>query len=254
MTGLAIIDNALIVVKAHSSSVQIYDKVSLELQSNADILAMKDPYDVVGQGQFLYVSERTEKNIHRIHFNPTAWTETWNIGYCCMALSLPNQDRLLAACCVVNETQFIGEYNLHNGSLIRQISCSRIPNIRHAISSANGTYLVTHGRWGCKLRRVCVVDKEGGVIKSYGGPWGSKIGKLNEPIRLTVNKNGFIFVLDYSNNNVIMLNSNLEFVREVIPKTTLCQPYRMYLDDVTGRLYIGDGKGNNNRIICFDTQ
>ena len=58
-------------------------------------------------------------------------------------------------------------------------------------------------------------------------------------------------MLDAGNSNVIMLNSNLEFVREIIPKTKINKPNRMYLDDVTGRLYIGDWN-ELPRIISFD--
>ena len=69
--------------------------------------------------------------------------------------------------------------------------------------------------------------------------------------RLAVNKDGFVFVLDAGNSNVIMLDSNLEFVREIIPKTKINKPNRMYLDDVTGRLYVGDWK-ELPRIKSFD--
>ena len=260
VTGIAITGNSLIVVHAISSSVEIYDKVTMKRQSSFEISDMKDPYDVVGHKEFIYVSEGNEERIHKIHLKEKT-CRTWIVGYSCMALSITRENQLLAAYCAENEPQFLAKYNLQTGSLIgKKIDLQGNLNIRQTLAFASGNFLIVHGRpkssgyyWGDKLRRVCVVDGNGRVIKNYGGAWGKTSGKLNEPIRLAVNKSGFIYVLDRSNNNVIMLNSNLEFVREVIPSKTLYHPYRMCLDDVTGRLYINDEK-DTSRIICFDTQ
>ena len=258
VAGMTMIDNVLIVVESRSSSVSFYDRASLKLQSMVQFPAISDPYDLIGYKQILFVSERSDNKIHKLLLAEKIYC-TWNFGCGIMAstLSITTQQplHLFAACCEVPLTQFVVEINIYNRALIRRVSLQpNVMNIRHLISLPNGEFLISHGRRGDRWRCVCYVNNQGIVVKRYGGAWGSETGKLNEPIRLAVNKDGFIFVLDYSNNNVIMLNSNLEFVREVIPRTTLCKPYRMYSDDVTGRLYIGDGNGNNNRILCFDTQ
>ena len=251
VTGMAVIDNSLIVVQSGSSSVEIYDKVSFELHSSLEISAMTDPYDAVGHKKFLYVSERDEKNIHKIHLQQKTWT-TWNVGYNPMALSIPKQQQLLALYCEMGDSQFIAEYDVKNGTLKRKIRFSDNMRVRYAVPWTNDKFLISR-RSVNELKRICVVNKQGCVVKNYNVPRGSEKWELKEPIRLIYNGNGCIFVLDQSKNNVIMLNSNLEFVREVKSSKTLCRPYRMCLDDVTGRLYISDGK-DKFRIICFDTE
>ena len=247
----------LIVVQARLSSVEVYDKVTMKRQSSFEISDMKYPYDVVGHKEFIFVSERNEESIHKIHLTEKT-CRTWIVGYSCMALSITHEDQWLAAYCAVNKPQFLARCNNQTGSRIQKINLQGNMNIRPSVAYTSENFLIVHGRpkscghWGDRLKLVCVVDGNGRVIKSYGGTWGRTSGMLNEPIRLAVNKSGFIFVLDHTNDNVIMLNSNLEFVREVIPSTTLCRPYRMCLDNATGRLYISDEK-DKSRIICFDS-
>jgi hypothetical protein len=64
------------------------------------------------------------------------------------------------------------------------------------------------------LHRVCIVDSDGRVLRSYGGSKGSSNGQLNVPDRIVVN--GFIFVVDFNNHRVLMLNSTLNYVRGVV--------------------------------------
>ena len=255
VAGMTMIDNVIIVVGSRSSSVSFYDRATLKLQSVLEFPAITDPYDLIGHKRILFVSERSDNTIHKILLKEKIYH--WNLGYGCMAstLSITTQQHLLVACCEVPLTRFVVEINIYNGALIlRRVSFQpNVMNIRHLVPLPNDEFLISHGRRGDRLRCVCYVNKEGIAVKSYGGPWGSETGKLNEPIRLAVNKDGFIFVLDYSNNNVIMLDSNLEFVREVVARQELRHPQRMYLDDVSGHLYIGDGL-YSFRITRFDIQ
>ena len=47
-----------------------------------------------------------------------------------------------------------------------------------------------------ELHRVCVVDADGKLKKSFGGKCGSNIGQMNDPVYLSVDGNGFVMVAD----------------------------------------------------------
>ena len=46
--------------------------------------------------------------------------------------------------------------------------------------------MVSHGSDNAKLHRVCVVDADGKLKKSFGGQRGSAITQLNKPVHFVV--------------------------------------------------------------------
>ena len=89
---------------------------------------------------------------------------------------------------------------------------------------------------------MCVVGDDGKVTRSYGGHWGSEVGRLNLPCYLAVDKDSqFIFVADYLNDRVVLLSPTLEFVRHI--SEGLSRPTRLYFHLSTRRLFVGQPGG-----------
>ena len=102
-----------------------------------------------------------------------------------------------------------------------------------------GQFVVCHGDGDDQLHRVCLVDDEGKVTRSYGGQPGSDVGQLQRPFHLAVDENSrYIFVVEWSNHRVVLLSPTLEFVRYFSAKLTC--PHRLYFHQTTRRLYAGD--------------
>ena len=101
------------------------------------------------------------------------------------------------------------------GALIREIGLSdnfihpcramQVENDRFLLCQADGT-----------LHRVCLIDNQGNLIKSFGSTPGSGNANLTSPYRLVVDRNGFILVADHSNSRVVLLNKQLEYVKDII--------------------------------------
>ena len=101
------------------------------------------------------------------------------------------------------------------------------------------------------LNRVCVVDANGNLTRSYGGSPGSADGQLCNQIRLYLVDKGIVLVADYSSNRVLLLSSTLRCFGEVVSKPARNKrfdPTRMCLHEKTGRLYITDD-GNKNVLV-----
>ena len=86
------------------------------------------------------------------------------------------------------------------------------------------------------------MNEAGKVLKSYGREPGSGDGQLDTPVKLAV-MNGFIFVADRDNKRVLMLSSELSFIREILSHLSY-EPFRMYFDEHTGRTVVSEFNGN----------
>ena len=105
------------------------------------------------------------------------------------------------------------------------------------------------------LHRVCIVDADGKLKKSFGGKRGSTIGQMDNPRYLSVDGNGFVMVVDELNHRILLLDRDLEFKREILSKDGkhgLRYPARILLDETNGRLFVADNDSNNQRILNFD--
>lgn len=131
-----------------------------------------------------------------------------------------------------------------DGQLIRQCNRSKFPGITHpshAIKLSNGHFVVCHGLNSDELHRVCVVDPQGCLLRSFGGRKGSGLDQLNDPFHLALGTDGSVFVADWQNGRVLELSSDFGCAREVLSKENgLRFPRCMCLDVHTGRLFIAD--------------
>jgi hypothetical protein len=93
------------------------------------------------------------------------------------------------------------------------------------------------------------VDSGGRVLRWYGNAKGSADGQLYTPARIVVN--GFILVVDGNNRRIVMFDSMLNYIREVVKVATdLKGPVRMCLDEHNGRLYVADNTWENGRYVA----
>jgi len=67
-----------------------------------------------------------------------------------------------------------------------------------AIQLSSGQFVISH--MGDTQHRVCLVDGNGAVVRSFGGTPGSDLTKMNEPAGLARDENGNILVADMFNN------------------------------------------------------
>ena len=150
----------------------------------------------------------------------------------------------------------INEYS-PEGQLIREINLLLNSHIRfpsHALKLANGHFVVSHGL-GCDIMdRVCIVDADGKLMKSFREKRRPKGGHRTLPVHLSIDGSGSVLVVDQMNSRVLLLDSQLEFKREVLSKEkhTLRNPSRILMDDSCSQMLLADSKWNSGgRILKF---
>ena len=184
----------------------------------------------------LYASDRDNKCVHRYHMASSAISKL-SVPGLPYRLSVTPSANLLVAC---RRPDKLVELNADSGQCVREITLqSDFEYPRHAVQLTTGQYVVCdHGFWH-SLHRVCIVDDDGRVTRSYGGQQrGSDVGQLDLPCHLAVDEHSqFIFVADRNNDRVVVLSPTLEFVRYI--SEGLSRPHRLYLHQATRRLYVG---------------
>ena len=233
--GITHLDTELFVCTGGSERVAAYDLNTYSATRHVTVPGMKNPWSLAAckQNNCLYISDYGLKCIHRVNLSDDTCSK-WSVKAQPCGVSLTRAFNLL-----VTLPQSIEEYTT-TGSLIRSITLdASIDNPQHAIELSSGQFVVCHV--GNAQHRVCVVDTNGHIVHSYGGPRGSSTGQLNAPWSLAVDTRGCVFVADYWNHRVQLLSPTLTHLGDVTtPGHKLCCPCGLHLDELNGRLYVGD--------------
>ena len=182
----------------------------------------------------LYMSDYHNKCVHRYDLAGSAMSK-WSVPCLPCGLSVTPSCNLLVACRLPHK---LVELSADSGQCVREIALhSDVYVPLHAVQLTTGQYVVCHG--GIHLHRVCIVDDDGRVTRSYGGQHGAGVGQLNLPRHLAVDEDSqFVFVADSDNDRVVVLSPTLEFVRYI--SEGLSRPFQLHFDNATTRLYVSE--------------
>jgi len=121
----------------------------------------------------------------------------------------------------------------------------------------SGQFIVCHGsrQFGAAIHRVCMISADGSdIVHSHGGQPGSDTDQFDVPLRLAVDSDESLFVVDVNNRRVTLLSPTLDYVRRVVSGDQLkWQPNRVYLDAENHCLYVADSdwKSKAGRVVVF---
>jgi len=249
------LDNELYVARTDLSGVEVYDVYTFNRIRTQSIRGLGIAVDMAAciHRRCVYITDQLHGVVHRILTRRPSAPESvgaelqqWPVGDKPAGLSVTSSTNVLVAC---PATYKIREFS-SKGRQVRSIQLSKdFVNVTHAVQLATDQFVVGHGNSTDPICRICVVDVEGKVLRSYGDRRGSSRGQLDSPIRIAVC--GFVFVLDFGNRRVLRLGPSLRGAREMISTSSgLNWPLRMWLDDELGRLYVADNSSDKVRYIA----
>ena len=223
-------------VTKQTSHVKVYDSHNFTLTRNIKIPGGKSLTDIISYINCFHVYGSRHKIIHRYDLSNKVTTQ-WRLTEECRGLSVSKRDNILVSLC-----NMIEEYTTH-GLLIRKISLdASIDKTTHCVLLSTGNFVVSHE--GDEQHRVCIVDTSGDIIQSYGGSPGSRIGQLNYPCQLVVDKHDNVIVCDSDNSRVQLLSPTLAYLGDiVIPRHQLDKPCTLHFDELNHCLFIGEWSG-----------
>jgi len=254
--GITVLGSELFLVRNKMSQISVYDSDSFLFKHCLDIPDSTNPITVVAckHNNCLYVGDvdlqRKLYFIHRYDHESSSVIKKWSLAGRSDGLSVTKKYNVLAT---LFTQRTIEEYT-SNGNCIRIINLDiNMDYPCHCFELSNDQFVVSHG---CKdtLQRVCIVDNNGRIIQSYGGPTGSGVGQMHGPSHIAVDKHGHVIVADQFNDRVVLLSPTLTHLGYIlIPGYKLYGTWAIHLDTLHNRLYFGD-VGNGGRLFVIQCE
>ena len=240
--GVTTLDNLIYVLRNKTSrQISVYDADTYRLERKITVTGLNFISDIAACPYYrcLYIDGGDDECVYRVALLNDDVTN-WPVYDVLACLSVTDTHSVLVTC---HKVLKIKEFST-DGKLLRQIQLSHdVVSPCHAIQLSSGEFVVSHGDLDGPVHRVCLIGSDGRVVKSYGGPVGSGTQQMNVPIHLAVDRNGFVFVADVTNDRVLLLSPALTFVRDVVSREQLkWWPIRLWLDSDRRRLYVVDNK------------
>jgi len=147
------------------------------------------------------------------------------------------------------DTKALGWFDA-DGRELRPICLPDYMEPLHAVESPTGTFIVSHFNRDLKQYQVSELDREDRVLRHFAG---SRLVPLGEPIHLAVDSRGMVFVADFDNCRVLLLDARLQLHRVVIDERQLNNklPWRLCYKERSGHLLVGFA-GIGRCIAVFD--
>lgn len=261
--GVTVLDDELYAVSKESSEVEVFDVNRLIFSCELEVNDLINPEDITSCRvlKCLYImdcktSQRPSTNkILRIDLNGKLirkWSTEEDWGHISVS---PNTNLLLS---IYNRNR-LKEYS-PLGHLVRVLHLSSFDHIRHAIQLTSGHYLVSHGETGDSVHRVAKVDSSGKTVKTFTSEALPLLllRQMKRPFYLETvgDEDASVLVADADNGRILLMNSSLEFERELLSseKHGLRYPVRICLDRKNGHLFVIDNQVGNKRICVYDVK
>jgi len=239
--GVTTLGNLIYVLRdRESEQIAVYDADSYRLQRKITVLGHCSTCGIVACPYYSCVYVPGDECVHRVALLDDQVTN-WPVFDECGDLSVTDTHSVLVTCIKAGR---IKEFST-DGKQLRQIQLSHdVLSPLHTIQLPSGQFIVCHDKvYGDADPCVSLIGSDGHVVKSYCGPVGSGIEKTALPARLAVDKNGFVFVADTNNGQVLLLSPTLTFVRVFLSHEQLkWMPRRLWLDSDGRRLYVAVNK------------
>jgi hypothetical protein len=131
-----------------------------------------------------------------------------------------------------------------DGSELNRIRLPDYMWARHAVETTHNTYIVSHHNYsGARDTQsehfgVSEVNVDGRVVRTFNSQH-IDIGSIqfNEPLYLALDDNNHVIVADHENERVVVLKSDLQLKRVLIPSLDQ-QPWKLCLSKSTGLMFI----------------
>lgn len=270
--GMTILNDEFFIVNQFTPIIEVYDSMTLKPKRTLSCPneKLEDPVDIVSskKDECLYIidwkfSHRNVAESMILKVKPNGSLKVkWSTPYY-GHLSVTTKNNIIL---VATKQNKIAEFQ-SDGQKIREIELfdRNIVRPMNAIEVRNDCFLVSHG-WGADHHhRVCLVNSKGRTEKCFDGKTGKGYGEMMErPWHFVVDSEGFIIVVDVDKGRILLLNSSLEYQKELLSaEDELRNPSMVYLDESSRRLFVADNKlvkskdgvtelFSDGRVLVFD--
>jgi len=135
------------------------------------------------------------------------------------------------------------------GSDSNLVSTVPLPNtvgyLNHVVETSSGTFIISHSKKNDPLYHLSEVTINGDIIRTFVAPLGEEEYQVIDAHHIAIDDVDNIYVADYDNKRVLILNSTLR-LRKTIRNTetgTRSKPWRLCYSKETRQLIIVQKEG-----------
>jgi len=243
-SGVTQLHDVVFVVCGGSSTILRFNATTHQRLTDIVVKDLKNPWDIAAceQTSRVYVAEREEciwrvsadgADIkHWLPKSPDDMFKPWT-------LSVTSTRLLVTSLDTEQLTQFDAD-----GNELRRVHLPRYMNLCHAVESPTGTFIVRHDNTQLKqiLWQVSEVNTGGEVLRQFPG---SRLSSVGWPPHIAVDSHGNIFVADYDNRRILLLDAHLTLRRVIIDEHQLNYkaPRHLFYREQSGQLLVGFVEG-----------
>jgi len=240
VVGVTQLHDVVYVLCERSSTIHRYNATTHERLTGINIKGLRQPRDIATcqQTSQLYVTDggMEEACVWRVSSDSEdikrCWTQSTSDKFSPWTLSVTSS-RVLMTSHGARELMQLDA----GGNELRQVQLpDDMMDPWHAVESPTGTFIVGHYNTQLQQWQVSEVNTEGRVLRQFSpGP------SLRLPEYIAVDSQGNIFVADYRNRHILLLDVQLALRRIIIHEYQLNekQPDRLCYNEQTGQLMVG---------------
>jgi len=133
------------------------------------------------------------------------------------------------------------------GDELRRVQLPDNMDPRHAVESPTTTFIVSHENMQLKQYQISEVNTDGQVLRQFTS---SRLSSLSWTQHIAIDSHGHVFVADYSNRCILLLDAQLKLRRVIIDEHQLDYKrlWQLCYSEPTGQLLVG----LDNRVAVFD--
>ena len=220
--GVAWLENKIYVVCGHSNRVHVYpDREPFdELKDEGiQIREMKEPWDMAASGvsRSIFISDSDNQCIWRIQM-PSKEISRWKIDGWPHGLSINSSDELIVFVhSGRSDRYYIDVYRCEDGRRVKEVDVDGLLygsyDSSNVVQSSNGNFIIEHrSRDDDRVPLISEVSIDGTKIIRTFDPRSieSNESKYWTPWHLSIDEDNNIFVADWPNNRVVLLNPRLD--------------------------------------------
>ena len=246
--AVSVLDKELFVLpSSNSTQLNVYDAADYTSHGFINIPITSNNFvDMTACGFYhcLYLADSKQRwtnentRVVRLQLLPSKLNE-WKVDDTINAVSVTSAHYLLALCGAVSE-----KLNLFTTDGVLHMTVELQPDlmsVNSAMELMPGKFVVAHGKESRDLHRVCVVNRKGKVLRTYGRFQGSYRTLLSYPTDVAIDKDGFVYVVEEKCNRLIVLTSELDSVQcisDVLPVDDNWSCRGLKIDKDLRRIYV----------------
>lgn len=272
VTGVATLDNNLYVLSRSPRSIYVYrfhEDSSFEFRKEITIPEIKSPRDIAASSlcRCLYVTDKGNSCIWKISLkkeeedededgnggwffkgSSTSGARLWLSGVVEPYTLSASDDGSVLVMKSGDPLSFLERYG-PDGVLIQSVQLpAEVDDPRHAVETTMGSFIVSYGWTGSRTRGVCELSDEGRIFRCYDSTW----QQLTNPHHLaTDTENGRVYVADFYNNQISVLESSLDWDQRILlteGKDGILKPHRLCFAKEKRSLIVVHNEGTNIQV------